>query len=111
MAKNKLPKTMYAGRCYEITYANGDPTRAFFVVDIRDGGETWQILEQGNAQAIVEGMDELFPKEVDHSAAEIDPHQLGRHNVEDVAQWMWAEIQQKQELEQEVAAIHIRDHF
>ena len=107
---NKKQARPRLGRCYRATYDEGDPPRSFVLVDSPDGGETWTIIEAGGSTQVDFDRDELWPKGTS-TLAEIDPKSINRHTADDVAKWMFSQVDPKHDIEQETAARHVRDQF
>jgi hypothetical protein len=111
VAKSRRPKKMYSGRCYEIVYENGDPTRRFYLKGYQQGKKLWVIIEEGEKKAKTVAKADLMPVDAIYQAKEIDPHVLGRSNVDDVAKWMWKQFQATGFLDQADIARFIANEF
>lgn len=106
----KKPKKLRdprSGDCLCVT--EGTKSWSFVVLWFEDGGETWFVIRQGETDIETVELDEILPKGSTYQF--VTPQSIGKFTADDVAQWMCAEVVAKQELEQELAALHIRDHF
>ena len=108
MAKNKKQPRLVAGICYRVNH-DDDPQRSFLLLDQKDGGETWVIIEQGENDPKDVELDDIWPR--GSQLERIDPHEIGRRSADDAAEWLWNTIKKDKSLEQEVAASHIQDEF